>query len=534
MPGDQPALPARGSTKGASTLRNTESDLSIIIIGAGFGGIGAAVTLQQSGFNRITILDKNDGVGGTWWENRYPGAETDTPSVIYSYSFRRSQFTRSHARQSELLGYLEEVAEENGLKQKIRLNTKVEKVEWREGGVGYRVVTRDGRTFEADVVISAVGLLNDINYPNWPGLETFKGPVFHTARWESHHDLSDKTVGIVGSGSTAVQLVPELAQTSGRVMMFQREPGWIVPKNARELSDKERAALKGGIGWRRERFKALIGRQLRQFNAQTRRPGTPENLAAQSSATARIKKILAGRPDLIDAVTPQYPFGGKRQVLSDGFYETLLKPNVTLIPRAVVSVTEDGVVDATGTEHKVDILILATGFKPANFLSSYEVVGPDGRTIHEVWDGEPNAFLGIMVHGFPNFFMLYGPNTNGGAIVTHMQMQSQYIVSALKKMLRKGAQTVQVKPRYQVKFNEIIQKRLKGTAWEVSRNYFKSASGRIVTQWPDGVLTYALCTLLLRGLPWEFGRAPRSADRSVLAQRDPAQQSVPDDQQEVS
>jgi cation diffusion facilitator CzcD-associated flavoprotein CzcO len=200
--------------------------------------------LQQSGFNRITILDKNDGVGGTWWENRYPGAETDTPSVIYSYSFRRSQFTRSHARQSELLGYLEEVAEENGLKQKIRLNTKVEKVEWREGGVGYRVVTRDGRTFEADVVISAVGLLNDINYPNWPGLETFKGPVFHTARWESNHDLSDKTVGIVGSGSTAVQLVPELAQTSGRVMMFQREPGWIVPKNARELSDKERAALK--------------------------------------------------------------------------------------------------------------------------------------------------------------------------------------------------------------------------------------------------------------------------------------------------
>jgi cation diffusion facilitator CzcD-associated flavoprotein CzcO len=197
MPGDHPALPARGSTKGASTLRNTESDLSIIIIGAGFGGIGAAVTLQQSGFNRITILDKNDGVGGTWWENRYPGAETDTPSVIYSYSFRRSQFTRSHARQSELLGYLEEVAEENGLKQKIRLNTKVEKVEWREGGVGYRVVTRDGRTFEADVVISAVGLLNDINYPNWPGLETFKGPVFHTARWESHHDLSDKTVGIV-------------------------------------------------------------------------------------------------------------------------------------------------------------------------------------------------------------------------------------------------------------------------------------------------------------------------------------------------
>jgi len=471
--------------------------VDVVVVGGGFGGIAAGVKLKQAGIDSFTIFEKSDGIGGTWWENTYPGAEVDVVSHLYSFSFKRNDWTRTHARRDELQRYLEETVDDYGLRPHFRLRTKVEHAVWDETSRRYTVHLSDGGEVTCNVLISAVGLLNHPNYPDWPGLDDFEGPKFHTSRYEHQHDLTGKRVAVVGTGSTAVQLVPEIAPVVKQLYLFQREPGWIVPKGERDFTPEERAVLRRPLQRRIERMKKFGLLEKNLWGGAIYRPGTKVNALREQQCRDYIEREFAELPELRAAVTPTYPYPGKRPIFHSTFYAALKRDNVELVPRAVASVTPTGIVDVDGVEREIDVLVIATGFKAAEYLPDLEVTGVDGRTIHEVWDHEPYAFLGITVPGFPNFFMLYGPNTNGGEIVFFLERQSEYAVRVAKRIRRGRVSAVEVRKSWTDLYNRWLQGRMKGTSWEVSRNYFTAPSGRIVTQWPYGALLYGLLTKVL-------------------------------------
>jgi cation diffusion facilitator CzcD-associated flavoprotein CzcO len=466
----------------------------VVIVGGGFAGIAAGVKLRRAGIETFTIFEKSLGVGGTWRDNTYPGCEVDTHSHLYSYSFTHPDWTRTHARQAELQKYLEGVVDEFDLRRHFRMGVAVDEAVWDEATHTYDLALSDGTRTTCQVLISAVGFLNVPRYPDWPGLKRFRGPRFHTSRWEHEHDLTGKRVAIVGTGSTAAQAIPELAETAGRLLVFQREPGWVMPKGDKDFTPEEREALRGRLRWRRERLRQLKRIEKNLWRRNVYRTGSKINTASEKMCRDYIAREFADRPDLRDAVTPTYPYWGKRLILASTYYPALKRENVELIPRAVASVTETGVVDVDGVERPVDVLVMATGFQPTNYLAHLRVVGRDGRSLHDHWAGEPRAFLGITVPGFPNFFMLYGPGTNGGEICWMLERQSEYAVRVVKRMARTGTTAVEVKRRWADRYHRWLQSTMRGTAWEVSNNYFKSETGRIVTQWPYSPLTYLCLT----------------------------------------
>jgi cation diffusion facilitator CzcD-associated flavoprotein CzcO len=472
----------------------------VVIVGAGFAGIATAVKLEKAGIHTFTVFEKSEGPGGTWWDNRYPGAEVDVASHLYSYSFKSHDWTRTHARQAELQAYLEEVLDDFGLRRHFRFSTTVIDAVWDERTHTYAVHLEGGETTTAHMVVSALGLLNFPKYPDWPGLDDFAGPKFHTFRWEHEHDLTGKRVALVGTGSTATQIVPEIAPLVDQLYLFQREPGWVVPKGDRDFDPDERAKYRSPLQRRITRLKAAYQLEKNQIGGAIHRPGTKINALREHQCRSFIARVFADRPDLADALTPTYPYPGKRPIINGSFYPALLRDNVELVPRAVRSVTEKGVVDQDGNEYIVDILVMATGFQPASYLSSLEIVGIGGRTIHEAWAGEPMALLGMTVPGFPNFFILYGPNTNGGEIVSLLERQAEHVVQAARRLMRTGTTAVEVRPGFYDAYNRWIDRKMRGTAWEVSNNYYKAPSGRIVTQWPFGPLLYGILSKTLAPL----------------------------------
>ncbi len=462
----------------------------VAIVGGGFAGICAGVKLRRAGIETFTIYEKSLSVGGTWRDNTYPGCEVDTHSNLYAYSFTHPDWTRTHARQAELQKYLEGVVDEFDLRNHFRTGVGVNEAVWDERSHTYTLALDDGTSATCQVLISAVGFLNVPRYPDWPGLDTFRGPAFHTARWEHEHDLTGKRVAVVGTGSSASQLVPEVAKVAGRVLVFQREPGWVMPKGDRDLSPEERTALRRPWKWQRERLRQLRRIEKSLWRRNVYRPGSKVNATYEQMCRDYIDREFADRPDLREAVTPTYPYWGKRVIMASSFYPTLKRDNVELIPRAVAAVTETGVVDVDGVERAADVLVMSTGFQPTNYLAHLEVIGRGGRSIHEHWAGEPRAFLGITVPGFPNLFIMYGPGTNGGEIVWMLERQAEHAVRAVRRLARTGATSVEVKRRWADRYDRWLQSTMQGTAWTVSNNYFKSGSGKVVTQWPYSPLAY--------------------------------------------
>lgn len=483
-----------------SRRRPSRTGPTVAIVGGGFGGIAAGVKLSRAGIRSFTIFERSSGPGGTWWDNRYPGAEVDVASHLYCFSFKPHDWTRTHARQAELQRYLEEVVDEYGLRPHFRFDTEVTSVTWDDDAACYRVATAGGGEEPFRAVISAVGMLNVPRYPDWPGLDTFAGVRQHTARWQPV-DLSGKTVAVVGTGSTSAQVVPAIAGEAGRVLVFQREPGWVIPKPDRDFTDDERRAFARPWVRRRNRLRLFWQIERGQLFGALHRPGTKLNALRESQCRAYIQAVFKDRPDLAAAVTPDYPYPGKRPILSKDFYPALLRDNVELVPHAVASVTPAGVVDDLGREHPADVLVLATGFQPANYLASYEVTGRAG-TLRDYWAGEPQAFLGITVPGFPNFYILYGPNTNGGEIITHLERQAEFAVRSIRRLRRPGVAAIEVRPFFYRRFNRWVQAAIAKTAWVKAHNYYTAPSGRVVTQWPYGALVYGALTKLL-GRPSE-------------------------------
>lgn len=463
----------------------------VAVIGAGFGGIAAAITLRRAGFGDVTIFEKSAGVGGTWWDNRYPGAATDAASHIYSYSFAPLDWARTHMGASELQRYLEHVVEHFGLRPLLRLGTGVDRLVWDAPRQGWLLTTGAGETAFFNAVVSAVGMFAKPRWPRWPGLGGFAGPVLHSAKWPAVASLDGRRVAVVGTGSSAAQIVPALAERVAHLTLFQRQPGWLLPKQDRSFTTWERALLRTGLLQRLYRLKLYWAQERREWNGAFFRPGSRANTTARKTALAYIAAAFADRPDLAAAVTPDYPFAGKRAVVSSDFFPALRRPNVTLVPRAVTSCTPTGLVDASGAEHQADAVVLCTGFEATDYLSTLDVVGRKGRSLAQSWGGEPQAFLGIMVPEFPNLFMLYGPNTNGGFIISNLERQSKFIARELARLRRRGLPSVEVRREASERYNAWLQGRIAGTAFLEGQNYFKASSGRIVTQWPDNATQYA-------------------------------------------
>jgi cation diffusion facilitator CzcD-associated flavoprotein CzcO len=472
-------------------------DPRVAVIGAGYGGIGLSVLLKKAGFDAFTIFEKADRVGGTWWYNQYPGAEVDTVSYVYSFAFKPYGWSRTHARQAELQAYLEETIDEFGVRTHLRLSTSVESAVWDEGSHTWRLRLDNGDEAEFDVLVAATGFLNIPKVPSLPGLESFRGPRFHTSRWEHQHDLTGKTVAVVGTGSTATQLVPELAKVVKKLYLFQREPGWIVPKGERDHTAEEQARLRKAIPYRMARLKWFWATEKRIWHGDPWRPGSMANELGRQGAMAFIDEQLGDRPDLAKAVTPDYPFWGKRLVLNSTFYASLKEPNVELVPRAVTSVTPTGIVDADGVERKIDVLVMATGFKTTDYLGTVEIRGSDGRTLQEHWAGEPRAFLGMTVPRFPNFFIMYGPGTNGGEILSVLMREAEHIVRTLKRIRRGAATAFEIRRSWYAIYDAWLQSQVENTSWAVSDNYYKASTGRIVTQWPFSAGVYGLLVRVL-------------------------------------
>lgn len=477
----------------------------VVVVGGGYGGIAAGVKMKNAGIHTFTIYEKSEKVGGTWWDNQYPGCEVDVHSHLYSYAFKPYDWSRTHAKREELQGYLEETVGDYELWPHVRLGVAVDRAEWDESTHTWQLTLDTGETDECHVLIAATGFLNVPRYPDWPGLDEFEGPRFHTARWEHEHDLTGKTVALVGTGSTATQILPEIQPIAKKVYVFQREPGWVMPKGDRDFTPAERARLRTYWGHRKERWRQLYMIEKGVWAGAAYRPGTARNAARTQACLDYIAKVFADRPDLAELVTPTYPYPGKRPIFNTTYYPALLEENVELVPRAVEKVTRTGVVDVDGVEREVDVLVMCTGFQPTNYLARIEVVGRTGRSLRDYWAGEPRAYLGIAVPTFPNFFILYGPGTNGGEIVTMLERQSEYAVRVMKRMMRTGVTAVEVRPSWADRYHRWLMGKMDGTSWQQCNNYFTVENGRIVTQWPYGPTLYGLITKVM-GRPSETAR----------------------------
>jgi cation diffusion facilitator CzcD-associated flavoprotein CzcO len=472
-----------------------QGDVSVVVIGAGFGGLSAGMMLRKEGVQNFRIIERNSGAGGTWWSNRYPGAEVDVPSAIYSWSTGRFPWSRTHAQQPEIQRYVAQVIDEQGLRDCITFNTSVTEALWQEDRKQWRVTLSNGEVLQADFVISAVGLLNVPRYPNWPGYDAFKGIKVHTAAYDESLDLKGKRVAVVGVGSSAAQVIPTVAPVVEHLYVYQREPGWVVPKGDYDFSaDESQNFLKmSDADYRKLRWRTFWRTNRGMIFGRVYRPHTKYSKRARAFAENYIAETFKDRPDLKEAMTPKYAYVGKRVVQSGKFYPALLRDNVTLIPHAVERLTETGVVDATGKETPIDVLIMATGYEPADTLSAIRIVGRDGKTLKDTWGDEPRAYFGVSVPKFPNLFIMYGPSTHGGLIFTNHQSQARWAILAIRAW-RKGKRTFEVKPaalKWYVRWLERVMRR---TAWQEADSYIKNARGTIITQWPWDAYAYMIMT----------------------------------------
>jgi cation diffusion facilitator CzcD-associated flavoprotein CzcO len=496
------------------------ADARVAIIGCGFSGIAAAVALQRRGIHDFVILEARDGIGGTWLSNRYPGAEVDLESHIYSFSYAPGDWTRTHASRNELREYLQRVADTHGVTPKVRFGVKVEKVAWDDVGAHWVVHTGSGSELGPfTAVISAVGFLNiPIIPPFARGNSGFRGTVCHTSRWPDGLDLTGKAVGIVGTGSSGVQVAPAAEKVASSVKIFQREPNWMVPKKARDFTPLERRSNRTPVVHALRRWWLFWRYDLRQFLGRHVVEGTRVHRRRTALARRHLERSLAGRADLQALVTPTHVFEGKRVVLSDDYYPMLRSPKVTVVPHGVTELTTNGVRDSEGREHVLDVVVLATGFDASNYLGNLAVVGAGGIELHDHWQGEPEALLGVMVPGFPNFFMMYGPNTNSVPLVSFYEAQARFAAGLIARMTKNGWRRVEVRERAHRLYNDLLQARLRKTVWTQAQSYFRAGTGKIVTQWPFSASRYIVSLELAARIAVRFAdRRPAIADK-----RDPA------------
>jgi cyclohexanone monooxygenase len=475
---------------------------TIAIIGAGAGGLLMGIRLKRAGIDSFTIFERSDGVGGTWRDNAYPGAACDIQSHMYSYSFELNpNWSRPYGTQPELLAYFEHCADKYHLRPHLRCNLGIAEARWDDDGCHWNLTAEDGSTHEADILVSALGMLNAPNYSDIPGLEDFRGSCFHSARWDHGIDLQGKRIGSIGTGASSVQFLPEVAKVAKRLHIFQRSPVWVMPKVDDEFTEEERADFARLGRARLHRWK-IFARYERMTSFRVADKTTSER---ESIARAHLARVIPDE-DLRKRLTPDFPIGCKRLLLTNDYLPIFNRDNVELVTSRISRVTPNGVRTEDGREREIDVLILGTGFKASEHLGAVDIYGESGRRLADQWADGAEAHLGITVKGFPNLFMLYGPNTNqgGNSIIFIHESQVHYIMQAVRRLRRKrGALTV--KGPVQDAYNAKIQKAMAGTVWDGGcTNYFRGPSGKITTQFPYPARQYWAWTRRFKANDFEF------------------------------
>jgi cation diffusion facilitator CzcD-associated flavoprotein CzcO len=477
----------------APSANSAVTNVDVLIIGAGFSGLCMGIKLLEAGMNSFLIIEKSRDLGGTWWDNRYPGCACDIPSHLYSFSFAPStEWTRMYPGQQEIHDYLKRCVERYGLAPYLRLNTRFCEAVWDEFESAWNVTAGEGTRIRARVLVSGMGALHVPRYPELKGLDRFQGPAFHSSTWDYNVDLNGKKVAVVGTGASAIQFVPQIAPSAGKLFLFQRTPPWIVPRLDFAFSEK----------WRR-RFRSIpITRwALRQYifwRQEVRVLGFLGNEMFRKKVEAIALRHLARRikdPKLRAAMTPSYQLGCKRVLVSDDYYPSFNRSNVELVTEGISEVREHSIVTSDGVERPIDVLIYGTGFRATEPLIGCRVVGKDGVEIHEAWGKRMSAYLGVTVSGFPNFFMLLGPNTGLGhnSVVLMIEAQVRYTMDCLKLMNRRKQRVLEVRPEIQQSFVEEIYRRMAGTVWQsggCKSWYQDQTTGEITTLWPGSVVSY--------------------------------------------
>jgi 4-hydroxyacetophenone monooxygenase len=486
------ALPLEAAIKGAESFH-------VLVIGAGMNGISAGVYLKAAGIP-FTIVDKNDGVGGTWHENVYPGIRVDVASRAYCFTYEPDYPWQHHfAVGKELHDYLDFVVDKYGIREHIRFGAEVESATWDEDAKSWAVTvsTGDGsETLEANLIISAVGLLNRANPAPLPGLEAFQGKVMHTAEWDSSYDLSGKRVALIGTGSSGVQLAGPLSELCSRLYVFQRAGAWIanVPNYVDPIDATEQWLLGNVpyyVNWVRVMQMYAVGdtrTPIMDIDPDWDDPNSVNlmNHALRESLMAYIHDKLADRPDLLNVCVPAYPPLAKRLPKDNGWYDAIKKDHVSLVTSGIECVTGDGIRTVDGEEHPCDLIVLATGFHANRFLWPMKIVGRDGATLDETWSPDgPRAYLGMAIPGFPNLFCLYGPNTNGksGSPVSWGEMQVRYVAGLIQKLLESGNRSAEIKKSVYEEFNAWLDERSKNLIFMDPRqsSYYRNEFNRSAT-----------------------------------------------------
>lgn len=462
-----------------------------LVIGAGYAGLGQGAQFVQDGVENFLILEKSDQIGGVWRDNTYPGVACDTQSVIYCYSyFLNTGVSRMYAGGKELLGYLQALAKEFELEQYIRLNQHVVSTVWDEEDALWKVNTSDGVTFYSRVLIPAWGQLGTPSIPNFPGLADFKGKTFHSAQWDHTIDLSGLKVGSIGAAASAVQYVPEVAKVAGHLSVFQRSANYILPRNQKIFSESELAEFASNPDTYRELRQSIHDEREAGFE-RTRR-ATDAAAEGMAAAKEHLEEQIQD-PILREKFTPDYDFGCKRILRTDDFYPAFNRDNVELVTEGIARITENGIITKDGVEHELDVIVFGTGFKSQAFQGTTEIVGVNGQTLDERWGNAPEAYLGMTVDGFPNLFILYGPNTNLNhhSIVTMLEAQNKYVRQAVELIRDSETKVLEVSAEKLHQFNVEIQDELQKSAFSSDcSSWYKNEDGKVINNWSGTVAEY--------------------------------------------
>jgi cation diffusion facilitator CzcD-associated flavoprotein CzcO len=472
--------------------------VSALVVGAGFGGLAAAVALREAGVRDLLVVEKADRVGGVWRDNTYPGAACDVPSSLYSWSFAPNPaWPRRYAQQPDILRYIERTAADLDLLSQVRLGTEVVSARWDDGTGRWHVVGRDRdgaeETWVVDVLVPAVGQLSRPLLPHIPGQETFQGPSFHSARWDHGVDLRGKRVAVLGTGASAIQFVPEVRKTAARVIVFQRSAPHVVPKPDRAYTATHRRAF------RHLPVTQSLGRELTRSLSERFNRALTEQTGFIRVVDAAFRLHLRRQvrdPALRRKLVPDYPIGCKRVLFSNDWYPALVQPDVEVVTAPIQEITPGGVrtrVDGVDVDHDVDVVIHGTGFAATEFLHPMTLRGRGGVDLHEHWAEGGRAHLGMTVPSFPNMFIVYGPHTNlgGSSVISMIECQTAYLAQAVSLLVKRELAVVEVREEVARGFDREMQHRLAHTVWSSGcTSWYQTANGRVTTNWPGTVQEY--------------------------------------------
>nr|WP_201408138.1 NAD(P)/FAD-dependent oxidoreductase [Mycobacterium paraintracellulare] len=492
------------------------TDLSVGIIGAGPGGLALGIMLSRAGFRDFTIFDREDGVGGTWRINTYPGLACDVKSHLYSFSFDlNAQWSRLWSGQPEILDYFQRAADKHGLRPHLKLRTEIRSAHWDSDTQLWCLTTTAGERHHFNVVVSAVGLFTRPLLPDLVEEEPFAGTVMHSSRWDHSIPLEGKKIAVLGTGSTASQLIPELAKVADTVYSVQRSPTWILPKPDRRYTRRERWAF-AHLPFAKKLYRARLWLRS-ESNIAVIEHGSEKTEQFTELALRLLEKTVDDE-ELRRKLTPDHPMGCKRLVFSSDYLPALTRPNVEVLTSPARSLRARSLVTEDGTEREVDLVVCATGYAAADYLGELDVSGERGITLRQVWRDGAHAYLGMAVPDFPNFFMLYGPNTNVGSnsVIFILEAQARYIVRALRHLRRHRKRYVAVRASALAEFVAKIDRWMVGTVWTTQcSNYFRAPNGRVVTQWPRSARTFWGMTRRFRPADFRFEPPATSAASPV-------------------